>query len=66
MDISSKTRSKAISDYRNDDVEEMDVISVMNAESEVDREDEATMILKIQLSRSYYVVLFVLKCRVFQ
>ena len=39
MDVSSKTKSKAISDYRNDDVEEMDVISVMNAESEVDRED---------------------------
>ena len=39
MDVSSKTRSKVISDYRNDDVEEMDVISVMNAESEMDRED---------------------------
>ena len=39
MDVSSKTRSKAISDYRNDDVEEMDVISVVNVESEVNRED---------------------------
>ena len=37
MDVSSK--SKTISDYHSDDVEETDVISVMNVESEVDREE---------------------------
>lgn len=37
MDVSSK--SKTISDYHGGDVEETDVISVMNVESEVDREE---------------------------
>jgi len=56
------TKNKTISDYQSDDAEETGVISVVNAESEVEREEGATMTLKIQLSRSYYVVLFVLKC----
>ena len=39
LNVSSMTESKTISDYQSDDAEETGVISVVNAESEVEREE---------------------------